>query len=902
MACTRRARSPRSRISSVLGCLVPLLLLAVAAAPAAAAVPTPASHFGFEPGADGRLASWSALVAYYEKVAAASDRVEVRDLGPTTLGNRFVLVTVSSPANLARAARLREINHALADPGDAPLPAGRVDELAREGVATVAVSLGLHATEVAAAQMGPRLVYRLATANDEDTLRVLDNVVLLLFPSFNPDGLEMVAAWNDETRGTRLQGAPYPDLYHHYAGHDNNRDGYFFNLAESRMFSDVLYHEWYPQAYLDVHQMGPYGPRLYIPPYLDPIHPNVDPMVWWEHLFVGGSMAVALERAGVTGVESGAPYTGWWMGSFHMITNYHNIAGMLTESASCRLASPMLVHRQQLDGADRGLPFYGPQRFFAHPWEGGWWRLADLVHQQEVSTFALLDNAARYRGMWLRDMALKAGRNIERGRTEAPAAYVVPASQHDPLTTLDLLRRLMRAGVHVDRVTRDLVVDGRAVAAGDYAIPLAQPLRAYVKSLLERISYPDNAWTRDQQGAPLRPYDLAASTLAEHMGVEVVPVASLPADALSPLEAPPEPQGRVVAPAAGEAAGWLVSHEVNAAFRATNRVLAAGGRVRWLEKPLRAAGREWGPGTLWLPAAEKGEGTTAEAAAALARETGVTLVGLEAPPRGAALALRPLRCGLYHRGRGGNADEGWTRYLFDTWGFPYERLDADAVRSGGLVERFDVIVLPDDTPERLLGPTEKGRGGETAAAADEEYPEELLPEKDRRGLGEPGVEALRAFVRAGGTLVTLDTASRLVIDRFGVPVKDAVAGLSRAAFTCPGSTVWLDLDTSHPLAYGMPRRALAVNWESPAFELTGTSFADRIDVVASYPREDILRSGWLVGGERLAGKAALLSVGYGKGRLVMIGFRPQLRAQTAGTFKVFFNALYLAGARPVTLP
>ncbi len=888
---TDRCRRRRAALQAVVG----LAAMLAAAAVAVAAPPADPAEF-FEPdlGTDGRLAPWSRIADYYRALGATSDRVEVRELGESTLGRSFLLVTISSPANLARADRLREISRRLADPGDDPLAAAEIDALAEEGVAVVAVSLGLHATEVAATQMGPELAYRLATARDPDTERILDNVVFLLFPCFNPDGEEMVAAWNEKMRGTRWEGARYPDLYHHYAGHDNNRDGYFFNLAESRLLSRVLYHEWFPQAYLDVHQMGSYGARLYIPPYLDPIHPNVDPMLWQEHLFVGGSMAVALEEAGITGVESGAPYYGWWMPSFHMITNYHNIAGMLTESASCRLASPLLVHRHQLQGGGRGRPFYGPQRFFAHPWEGGWWRLRDLMEQQRVSTVALLDNAARHRRQWLRRMALKAARNIERGRTESPAAFVVPAAQHDPGSVVLLIGKLMFAGVKVDRAGADFTAGDRAFRGGDYVIGLAQPLRAYVKSLLERIDYPDNPWTREPDGTPMRPYDLTAFTVAEHMGVEAVAVDGLPAVPLERLAEAPVLAGGTRWDGDGDPAGWLVSPAANAAVRVVAGLLRSGGEAFWLRRPTETAGRVWAPGTVWVPASDAGSGLLDR----LAGKAGVEAVGVAASPGGPAYRLKPVRLALYRPWQGGNADEGWTRYVLDDFGLPYRRLDARAIRGGGLEEGTDVLVVADDSLESLLGvepPEDEG-------AEPEEFPEAFMPPEYLQGLGGDGVDRIRAFVRGGGTLVLLDSAGELATARLGVPVRDAVAGLDRSTFYCPGSTVWMDWDTSHPVAYGMPRRALGVFWNSPAWAVERTPLADRTRVVATYPDDGILGSGWLVGGEHLAGKAAAVEVEYGAGRVLLLGFRPQLRAQTHGTFKVLLNAVLYGAATATTLP
>ncbi|MCP5119354.1 MAG: peptidase M14 family protein, partial [bacterium] len=504
--------------------------------------PEPAGHFGFELGTDGRLASWPAIVEYYQKLGAASDRVQFRELGRTTLDRPFLLVTISSPDNLARAEKLARISRRLADPRG--LSDAEVDQLVSDGKSVVAVTAGLHSTEVAATQMAPGLAYRLATAEDAATLRILDETVFLLFPCFNPDGTQMVVEWADETRGTKYQGSRLPDLYHHYAGHDNNRDAYALNLNESRMFAEVVYRQWVPQLYLDVHQMGSYGARIYVPPYHDPINPNVDPLIWMEHELIGANMQIALERASVQGVVAGAPYTGWWFPSFHMVTNHHNIAGMLTETASARLAWPLYIHPHQLEPHGRSHSVYEPLQVFPHPWPGGWWRLRDLIYQQEVSTYAMLETASRNREMLLRNMAFKARRTIERAGKDLPGAYVIRAGQHDPRTVEKLIGTLMQNGIEVHRTAEDFIV------------PVSQPNGVLVHSLLGEARYPDNASTRRADGSILRPYDMAQFVLAEHMGVEATPVDAEPEAESSRLEQAPKTEGSVEG---NGGAGWLLS-------------------------------------------------------------------------------------------------------------------------------------------------------------------------------------------------------------------------------------------------------------------------------------------------------------------------------------------------------
>ena len=864
-------------------CLAVFVLQAVTVGVFGQQPAAPANHFGFELGADGRLASWPAIVEYYHKLAAASDRVQVRELGRTTLDRPFLLVTVSSPDNLARAEQLAGISRRLADPRGLS-PAER-DRLVEEGKSVVAVTVGLHSTEVAATQMAPRLAWRLATADDPETLQILDQTVFLLFPCFNPDGTQMVVEWAEKTRGTKYQGARLPDLYHHYAGHDDNRDAYMLNLNESRMFAEVVYRHWIPQLYLDVHQMGSYGARLYVPPYHDPINPNVDPLIWMEHELVGANMQIALEREGVRGVVAGAPYTGWWFPSFHMVTNHHNIAGMLTETASARLSWPLYIHPHQLQPHGRSHSAYEPMQVFPHPWPGGWWRLRDLIHQQEVSTYALLATAARNREMFLRNMAFKAQRTIERAGDEAPWAYVIRADQHDPRTVEKFVGILIRNGIEVQRADADFEVDRNRYTAGDFVVSLAQPKGVVARSLLAEARYPDNAITRRADGSILRPYDMANFVLAEHMGVEVTPLGAEPTVGMRRLEREPKSEGRV---AGRGAAGWLLSHRFNDSFRVTNELLASGGDVYWLQEGIEEGGEQYGPGSIWIPS---GTATTSRIGE-LAQEFGLPFRAVASTPQGAKYKLRPLRLGMYRRYRGGNMDEGWTRLVFDRWEFPYQRVTVDDIGAGAL-DKLDVLLIPHDSLSALKG-EEPEKDDEKVD--EEEFPQLFLPPEYRKGLDKETIRRLRGFVREGGGLVLLGNASALAFKELGVPVDDVVESLPNTEYFCPGSTLRVDFDTAHPLAYGMPAEGLILNWSNPSLRVRPSALNAQIAAPITYPDRDILKSGWLIGEARIAGKAAALDVAYGKGRIILIGFRPQHRAQTHGTFKVFFNALYYASA------
>jgi hypothetical protein len=508
--------------------------------------------------------------------------------------------------------------------------------------------------------------------------------------------------------------------------------------------------------------------------------------------------------------------------------------------------------------------------------------MSDIARQQEIETVALLETVGHYRQSFLKNRALAAARQIEKGATEAPYAHVVPMNQHDPGTAAKFVSTLMMSGVQVHRAVDRFTAGSRAVEPGDFVIRLDQPSRAFIKTMIEPMVYPDNEWTRDRHGSPLPPYDMASFTLADHMGVESFPLDEKVTAKLQQLTAPPKLSGRI---SGSGAAGWLLTPTWNLSFRAVNRVLKNGGSVYRLPNPPQP----WAPGTFWLPA---GGTTNTAAVEALAAEFGLPFTAVATAPTGAMSQLKPLRVGLYRRFAGGNMDEGWTRFLFDQWEFPYARVDADEIRKGGLNARYDALLFADDTVRALVGAggaarTESAPGPFAAAGYPPEY---------NKTLGPDGVDALKEFVQNGGSLVLLDNASALAMERFGIPVRNPVAGLSDKEFFVPGSSLRVQMDPSQPLAYGMPREPTVLFFESVAFDINNSNMNDRIAVVARYLDRDLLRGGWLDGESHLVRQAALLDVGYGKGRIAMIGFRAQNRAQAYGTFKVLFNALYQAGA------
>ncbi len=833
-----------------------------ATAAAANDVTSPEKFFGFRLGTDRKLARWDRIVAYYQLLAKESDRIQVIDLGPSTEGHPYLLAIITSPANLAKLERLRELNLRLQEPA---ISEAEVERLVAEGRAVVSQSFGLHATEVGGAQAAPEFTYDLLSRNDEETLRILDNTILLLFPCFNPDGQIMVADWYQKNLGTEFEGHDLPWLYHKYVGHDNNRDADFLNMIEAKHTAKVLYRDWKPQAYVDHHQMGSYGARFFVPPYSEPIRPYADPLLWRELSWYGAHIAYKLEENGKAGVLNAGQYPGWGHFGWHWITPFHNIAGMLTESASASLATPLYLHPDQLKGGAREFPVYEAQSTMPNPWPGGWWRLRDIVDQQKIAAWALLDLAARNRETVLRTSHLKAKRQTERGAEGSPKAYVIPKAQHDPLTAEHMIETLLASDVRIQRARKDFTVAGVGYGAGSYVISLAQPKMGLVRNLLGRTLYPDNEWTRARDGSPLRPYDTATHTMAEIMGVRVDPVdEAVQGDFEAVASAAPVP-GIV-----GTGATLRLDGRSNASFEAVNVLLDRGVVVRRVDEPTGGLR----PGDFLV------SGGSA-ALSDVAREIGVSFESFERPPSAGTHEVKRERTAMFQRYRGGNMDEGWTRFVLEQFRFPYQSLMDAEIRGGNLRAKFDVILLPHDSKAVLEGKEERRPG----------QPEDLYPPEYRSGLGEDGTKALKEFVEKGGTLVTFGEAAQFAIENFGLNLRNVLQDLSTKEFFCPGSTLKARFANENPLAYGMPASGLVLFWEGPAFEITPSNDNDDYEIVATYGDRDILRSGWLVGEEHLSKKAAMVASKYGDGRVVLIGFRPQHRAQTHGTFKLLFNTL-----------
>lgn len=803
--------------------------------------PSPAASLGFEPGADSNLADWKQVSGYMNTLAQRSPYVHVDTLGRTTEGRPFLLMVITSPANQQRLAEIKRAQALLADPRR--LSDTALEEIRRTQPAVILISNNIHSTEVGSSQMGMTLAYRLAT--DPALRRLLDSVVVLMIPSMNPDGLDTVVSWYRLYKGTRYEGGPLPWLYHKYIGHDNNRDWFMLTQVETRLVTRMLYKEWFPEIVYDVHQMGANGVRLFVPPFQDPVNPNLDPALVEAMNLVGTHMAAALYDAGMTGIAHQQTYDLWWHGGFRSTPTRHNMIGILTEAASTRLGSPITLPLDSVRQPGRGVNY-------PEPWPGGTWHPGDIVRYELIASEALVRFAARDRISVIDRFVALGRRAVEAGMAGNPFAYVLPPDQRDPEAWATLANVLAAAGVEVYRSAEPFTADGHRYPAGSLVVPMAQPFRAHAKDLLEPQHYTP---VNDRP-----PYDVAGWTLPFTMGVRADVVSGPFAANLVRVDSVVPPPGRVD----GDGNIFILKNRTNAESRAVAALLAAGQSVTIVGDSLVVRG-------------PKARAILSEQAA----RHGFTVRAAREMPAGAeGRARRRLpRIGLYQPWTG-SIDEGWTRWLFEQYGISYTTLHDSDFRKGGLRARFDVIVLPNADAQSILWGIDSTR----------------IPLQYAGGMGESGATALSDFVRGGGTLVCLDGSSNFAIARLNLPVVNALAGEASGPqvlrFYAPGSifgTVLGGVEVpKSPVTLGVTDSLLVYFENSAAFTVSAPARA-----LATYPDQP-LRSGYARFQERLAGKASLVEAPVGSGWVILFGFRPQFRGQTHGTFKLLFNAVLLA--------
>jgi hypothetical protein len=842
-------------------------------------ISSPEKTFGFKMGDDYKLIDWTQIVSYFKSVDGQSNRIVVQELGKSTLGKPFLLAIISSEANIKNLERYKSIQRQLAKPYT--LETEAAEKLIAEGKTVVLLTLNIHSTEIAASQESVELLYGFATSKSPQMQKILDNVIVLLIPSLNPDGQQLVVDWYKKTIGTSAEGTAPPELYHHYAGHDNNRDWFMYNLVESRHTAKVLYHDWFPEIVYDQHQMGSNGPRLFVPPYADPVNPNVPPLLSAEVNLLGNYVVADLHRQGFKGVVTGTIFNAFFEGTMSKTPLWHNRIGILSEMASAQIATPVYFPKGSIGGAGLDLPENKTQTNYLDPWEGGWWRLRDIIDYEKAVTYSLLDFAATLKEKIKTNFYTLNREAIRAGQNEPPYAYIIPADKHDPNAAATLVNKLMIAGVEVQQTTQAVNVANQRIPAGSYYISLAQPSRMYIKDLLEVQNYPD--LKQYPGGPPRQPYDVTAWTLPMQMGVEVVELDE-------PITVNAKSIQQAVTPAgvtSTSARYYLIERRYMNSFGLVNSLLKDSVSVFETTQPTQSENRKFTAGLFVVSA----DAVARDKLDGLSKEWEVPVVGVGAKSTSLMREIKAARIGIYQPWLT-SMDEGWTRYVLDQFNFAYQILHNEDFKklNASLKQDLDVIILPDMSTTAIV---DGRRGGGDDSAREEEpvlgTPE--LPKEYQGGIGKEGVEALKAFVKEGGTLLAFGGAANFAIEKLRVPAVNELKGVSSKDFYAPGSIFEVEVDASQPLAFGMQDKTYIYFINNPAFRLL--PYVKESKIIASYGESSPLRSGWLLGAERLAGKVACAEIPVENGRVILYGFRVQHRAQTLGTYKLFLNALLM---------
>ncbi len=893
-------------------------------------ITSPFEQFGFNIGDDYQLVNYSGLVAYWKKLEKESERLKVVEIGQTAEGRTMMMAIITSPENHKNLLRYKDISKRLA------LADGLSDEEARklavEGRAVVWIDGGLHATEILGSQQLIELVYQLVSRDDPETLRILDDVILLAICS-NPDGLELVADWylrEPDQKKRSIQ--DIPRLYHKYIGHDNNRDFYMVTQPETEALNRVLYREWFPQIVYNHHQTGPAGCVLFAPPFRPPFNYNFDPIVAMETELLGAAMHTRFVSEGKPGatMRSGAGYSVWWNGGLRTTTYFHNMVGILTETIGnpTPIKIPFLPQRQ-LPHNDLPYPI-APQD----------WHFRQSIEYSLTADQAILDTASKHRQDFLFNIYRMGKNSIERGsrdhwtihprmiyEVEAkikedkaeregtgrfrgypikyyemlfdpqkrdPRGYIIPSDQPDFLTATKFVNALIKNGITVERATRSFEVMGKMYPEGSYVVKTAQAFRPHILDMFEPQDYPDDIPCPG--GPPNALYDSAGWTLAFQMAVEFDRI-------LDGFDGPFEKIVDLVVPHSGEvklkkkATGFLLSHRVNDAYVAVNRVLRKGKDVYWLKRPFKTEERIYSPGTIYLPV----KSVSVSELQNMAEEIGLNFDAVVTTPRGEAFRLKSSRIGLWDQ-YGGSMASGWVRWLLERFEFPFELVFPQALDEGNLRKKYDVLIFVSGA----IPPKDEDRPSRYRFFS-QPKPEDV-PEEYRNRLGRVTVEKtiprLKQFLDDGGTILTIGSSTSLGY-YLGLPLANALLEkqtdgtekpLPREKYYVPGSVLQAHVDKRHPLAYGLPEKVDVFFRFSPVFRLFPEATLKGVKPVAWFSEGKHLRSGWAWGEHHLNGGILVVEAIVGKGKLFLYGPEITFRAQPHGTFKFLFNGIYYGTA------
>jgi hypothetical protein len=877
--------------------LITLATLILIMLPALMAQQKPSDYFGFQPGSDGNLFTYEELISYLQKLDEVSDKLKMVEIGTSPEGRQMYVAFISSVDNINNLENLKNINKRLVL--DTDIPSMEKEELIAEGKVFVLGTLSMHSTEVGPSQSAPLVAYDLTTTSDPSKLQWLEDVVYMMVPNHNPDGMDMVVNHYQKYKGTKYEGSSMPRVYHKYVGHDNNRDFVTLSQEDTKAIARIYNLEWYPQVMIEKHQMGSTGTRYFVPPMHDPIAVNIDAGIWnWTKIF-GTNMMKDMTREGLDGVSQQYLFDDYWPGSTETCL-WKGVIGMLTEAASAKMATPVYIEPNELRVSGKGLGEYKKSINMPQPWEGGWWKLSDIIDYEISSINSLLKTASLHREAVLKFRNELSVREVEKGRSEPPYYYIMPPLQGDASELVHLVNLLMEHGVKLFQTSDDLQLDNKVLAKGSVVVPLAQPFRAFIKEVLEVQEFPARHYTPG--GEMIKPYDITSWSLPLHFGVKSWEVnkrypelesALKEMDANFDLLSGSDQKSIALFPAGN-----------NESYKSAFRALELGLPVERLTKSIEIGSRKIAKGSFAISADKTGENWKI-----LLSKLTVEPIYTNRKPEFTALVSLP-RIALvetnFH-----DMDAGWTRYVLDTYHIPHKVVKPGDFSKTDFTGDFDAVIFPSSRKSILMS----GKSGSEGNYYVTSYPPEYT-----KGIGKEGMKKLMAFVDQGGLIISWGGSTKLfegtltiskekekdkakdknkdakeeeAKEEFQLPFADVSDQMKKAGFICPGSLVKINLKKDHPLTLGMPSSVGVFYRGQPAFRTSVPNFDMDRRVIGITPEKDIRISGYVAKEELLGNKPLMIWMKKGRGQFVLFGFNPNFRASTHATYKLLFNSILL---------
>ncbi|HOZ13328.1 MAG TPA: M14 family metallopeptidase [Tenuifilaceae bacterium] len=842
-------------------------------------IPEPEKFFGFKPGADYQLINYEKLVDYLNLVDKSSDMVRMVEIGISPMGKPIYSLFISSEENIKNLDKLGEINKKLAL--DYTLSDLEQAELVKTGKVFALVTLSMHSSEVGPTQALPLIVNQLITDKSETTRKILNDVVYMAVPCHNPDGMNMVVDYFYKTKGTKYEGSSYPGLYHKYIGHDNNRDFVTLTQSDTKAISSLTSTVWFPQVMVEKHQMGYTGSRYYVPPFYDPIAENIEPELYaWTSIF-GHNMLNDLTAQGFLGISQNNAFDNYWPGSTETCI-WKNVISFLTEAASVKLAKPIYIEPTELSGGGKGLPENKKAINNLAPWNGGWWRLSDIVDLEVASTMSMLNTAYLYKDKILKYRNDVCKQQVEKGKSQAPYYFIIPQNQTDLSELVSIVELLKEHGVWVCKLKSNITLNNYNYNVGDIVVPLAQPFRMFVKEVLEVQKYPERKIVAG--GDIITPYDITTWSLPLHRGLTCHQIDTRYPELEKEIEQINYKYS--LANTTSNSKYAILSSSNNQSYQIVFELLGKGNTVERALEDVNINGGSIPAGSFVVENSNKTKEVLSKAIFPTHNIESTSNLKLSAVklPR-IALIDSPIQ----------STDAGWTRFVLDSYGVKYSILTPAEFENLDVKTKFDVIILPNTSASIL----KEGKQKRNNLLIPSDYPTEYT-----KGMGSKGVENIIKFINDGGIAISWEASTELFEgtlsinqpnskEEFVLPFRNVGDAIEKLGVKCPGSLIRIKLNNESPITWGLGKEIGIFYRGKPAFTTQIPNLDMDRRIIGYFGDDNLLISGYLKGEEFLAKKSAIVWIQKGKGQIVLMGFSPTFRASVPATYKILFNSILL---------